>query len=90
MRADVKIRIETRDEGRCCSFRCPYFGNVENGGRGLEFSCQLFNVILLVGVGSHAPTRSPQCVQLELVPERVKPKKPKADTPTIWDHLLKG
>jgi len=84
MRADVKIRIETRDEGRCCSFRCPYFVP------GFEYACQLFNVILLVAPGGHAPTRSRQCVQQELIPEGVKPKKPKADTPTIWDHLLKS
>jgi hypothetical protein len=89
VRADVKIRIETRDEGHCCSFRCPHLGNVENSSPGLEYACQLFNVILTVSIGGRAPVRNRICLQQELVPAGVKPKQPKADATTVWDRLLK-
>jgi hypothetical protein len=84
VKTHVKIRIETRDEGRCCSFRCPHLSSneVQFGQR----ACQLFNALVVYAVGGLSPVRHRKCVQLEIV-EAAKPKRPKAASPDVWDRL---
>lgn len=81
MKSRVALKIETRDEGECCSYRCPQFDY-----DGSYYECGLFGR-LERPMGGRAARRHPECLTAEIpLPDRLKRAK-KSTGPTVWDRI---
>ena len=90
MKGRIALAIETRDENRGCSFRCPHLEGGE-GPRIWSYRCNLFGELEQM-IGAHCPRRDPLCVVAQIpFDENKKPLRPKRlvknNAPTTWERI---